>query len=1202
MNQGCTTNQSCAGPQPCDCCEGLRILTPLPTYNRPGIAKLRYRVGTHGTFFETMQARLSSQNYPELAALSTREKNDTSIALLDAWSIVGDVLTFYQERIANEGYLRTATERRSVLELASLVGYALRPGVSSSVYLAYSMAKNSDPVTIPQGARANSIPVGADEQMQAFETAEPILARWEWNVLKPRMERPQLFLGKDFQSRNDVYLAGISTGLKPNDRLLLVMDAAGIVITPFRVLEVVPMPAANPITGRDRTRVSFEPLMPALMFAVEVDQILARTKNIATAYSDLEKFKVTADSEMARYVLGLMSEIIDWINAGTSAQQLLAEMNSHFLPRLREQQSIAKEGSYHRLEPWVSGLIGELETNVVAFAKTQVIKEFPKDAGKGSSNTGGNIFLPGTQLETMLADLGKAPSIPPANAVRLVRNVAKSFAPTSDTLPRLIASLVPSAAPTIYAAWNNIAVVPADPSEVYALRLKVAPFGYNAPLKAVVDVDGRVIGQEEWPLEGSVATGIQFINSSNTLRVTGQRGTERYTWLLQLKGTDFKQTSQWGQFTTVVVSARFVDLGSTALATIVVEFVSLPAHNATIEFSVIKLVLTVGNNKYEMLLNQRVQEDTGTERISIDWSTSRQLDSDVVTVSEASLLPPPLNVVPLDTAYEQLIPGSLVLIERADQNSLLVTRVTQVQTIAKTDYGLTGKSTVLTLQDNWLTASDVLLSVFRSTAVHVLSEGLALADEPITDSVCGAEIELDGLYEGLEAGRWLIIAGERSDILDANGEVVSGVNAAERVMLASVRQDVGQIRNLEGDISIPRPGDSTHTFIQLSAPLAYCYKRDTVRIHGNVAKATHGETRQETLGGGDAAQPLQQFTLKQSPLTYISAATTSGIASTLQVRVNDVEWHEVGNLATLGPNDRKFITRTDDQAKTTVIFGNGVHGARLPTGPETVKTIFRNGIGKPGNVKAGQITLLNTRPLGVSEVINPIRASGGADKEPRDQARKNVPLALMALDRMVSTTDYADFSRTFGGVGKATSARLTSGRQQRMHVTIAGVDDIPIDETSDLYRNLLEALHCFGDPYLPITLAVRERLVLVVSANIRVDPDYQWEALEPRVRNAVLDAFSFDHVDLGQDLLLADAIKAIQALPGVMYVDVDVFDTISETAILAGFTTSAASGLALKDRIPMDPARFEQGVLKPAQLAYLSSEVPDTLILQEIKP
>ena len=46
------------------------------------------------------------------ARLRTRDDDDFTIALLDAWATVADVLTFYQERIANESYLRTATERR----------------------------------------------------------------------------------------------------------------------------------------------------------------------------------------------------------------------------------------------------------------------------------------------------------------------------------------------------------------------------------------------------------------------------------------------------------------------------------------------------------------------------------------------------------------------------------------------------------------------------------------------------------------------------------------------------------------------------------------------------------------------------------------------------------------------------------------------------------------------------------------------------------------------------------------------------------------------------------------------------------------------------------------------------------------------------------------------------------------------------------
>ena len=54
------------------------------------------------------------------------------------------------------------------------------------------------------------------------------------------------------------------------------------------------------------------------------------------------------------------------------------------------------------------------------------------------------------------------------------------------------------------------------------------------------------------------------------------------------------------------------------------------------------------------------------------------------------------------------------------------------------------------------------------------------------------------------------------------------------------------------------------------------------------------------------------------------------------MRVNDVRWHETEALAGLGPTDRRFITRTDDAAITTVIFGDGEQGARPPTGIENI--------------------------------------------------------------------------------------------------------------------------------------------------------------------------------------------------------------------------------------------------------------------------
>jgi hypothetical protein len=155
--------------QSCGCCAGIQIITPETEANPPGLSALRYRVGTYATFYETMLARLSSlslsipspdgsaQTIRPLQQLTTREPSDPSIALLDAWAIVGDVLTFYQERIANEGYLPTAVERQSMIELARLVNYIPRPGVSASVYLAFTML-NGFSGTVPAGTRAQSVP------------------------------------------------------------------------------------------------------------------------------------------------------------------------------------------------------------------------------------------------------------------------------------------------------------------------------------------------------------------------------------------------------------------------------------------------------------------------------------------------------------------------------------------------------------------------------------------------------------------------------------------------------------------------------------------------------------------------------------------------------------------------------------------------------------------------------------------------------------------------------------------------------------------------------------------------------------------------------------------------------------------------------------------------------------------------------------
>ena len=51
------------------------------------------------------------------------DANDFGVALIEAFSYIGDITNYYIDRIANEAYLPTATQRKNVLNLARLYGY-----------------------------------------------------------------------------------------------------------------------------------------------------------------------------------------------------------------------------------------------------------------------------------------------------------------------------------------------------------------------------------------------------------------------------------------------------------------------------------------------------------------------------------------------------------------------------------------------------------------------------------------------------------------------------------------------------------------------------------------------------------------------------------------------------------------------------------------------------------------------------------------------------------------------------------------------------------------------------------------------------------------------------------------------------------------------------------------------------------------------
>jgi len=1219
----------------CGCCEGIEKVTPVAHVNRPGLKALAYRVGTHASFLETMlasiglhaledpqdQAAVGGANDPlqlrPLRALATREPHDPAIAFLDAWATVADVLTFYQERIANEGFLRTALERRSVLELAWLIGYKLRPGVAASTYLAYSLDPGTEAL-IAVGTRAQSVP-GPGELPQPFETGEDIYARGDYNRLLIRLTRPQL-IHQNVTQGKPIYFKGTATNLKPGDPLLIVSPNPGAEL--YRVVGV------EPDQANDRTKVTVQgwfsrtppprpaPLIPPVI-APDV-----RIREIISRYRDATSFGVNADSRMAQRVLQQLTQLENGLNQQPTGltppprDQVLLDLLDEALPPLREEHRLAQEANFTKLEPWIGALIEELE-----------------NAREELSNTGGQIEPAIVQISSFLKALERPPSTQPASRQQLAPSVKNILSGSSDALTKVFAQLRPTLKGNLYRTLENIQPTAPSPVQAFALRTRASVYGHNAPLKPQTDpTSGRITGYEEWTLTSEAAQqatvdafqiGLRFdLHFSCDVSVSLGTGSATFSIPRIENLTQSKPISGTGDTVTLTISnaSPNADGGRFTFAFTVRAFEIVIDWQQRVSLAVNSRTENLAEVRHESSVSSTAGGDTIEVRGTVRTNNGRTEKPNFVT---------------LDSTDNKILPGSWVAIEKplkSNPNNVfvpedpLIASVVGAREISRADYGITGKGTQLQLSTNWIDPERDRFDIIRGTTVFAGSEQLELAEEPIdpvAEAVSGDEIELAGVVNGLEPGRWLIITGERADIVEQPAQVLSrrdgqnsetalnapagdvsagakdavpGVKAAELIMLAGV------VHSYDPTL----PGDKTHTTLMLAEPLAYRYKRDTVRLYGNVVRATNGETKNEIVGSGNASQEMQSFTLRQPPVTFLAAPTPAGAESTLRVRINQVLWKEADSLADLRRLDRKYVTRIDDENNTKIIFGNGEYGSRLPTGQENVTAVYRSGIGKVGNVKAEQITLLVTKPLNVKEVINPIAATGGADREDRDAARRNAPLAVKALDRLVSTVDYEDFARTFAGIAKASAARLSDGLREVVHLTIAGADDIPISANSDLYRNLRVALSKLGDPFQPVQIVNRFLKLLVISANMQIHPDYIWEAVEPKIRTALLDYFSFNQRQLGQDVVLSEVIGTIQAVEGVVYVDVDTLDALPED-ISAEELATISSQLGLYPRIRAYLAQIDRSAIdpelriRPAQLALLSPVIPETLILKELK-
>ena len=325
------------------------------------------------------------------------------------------------------------------------------------------------------------------------------------------------------------------------------------------------------------------------------------------------------------------------------------------------------------------------------------------------------------------------------------------------------------------------------------------------------------------------------------------------------------------------------------------------------------------------------------------------------------------------------------------------------------------------------------------------------------------------------------------------------------------------------------------TMLSLHTTLSGIYDATTVTVNANAVEATHGETVQELLGNGDGTNSALQFTLKQSPLTYVTAATGNGTQSTLQVWVNNLHWHEVSNLLTAGPADRVFTSRVGPALTRILQFGDGNDGARTPTGQMNIRAVYRKGIGSAGMVNANQLSQPLDRPQGLKSVTNPSPASGAADPATAADARQSAPLPTLTIGRIVSLEDYQNFALNFAGIAKALATWTWFGARRGVFLTVAGANGAVLKDDDPVVLKLIAALQSGGNPYIPLKVVSFVPVLFQVGASVKMDT-YNYDAGQVllQVWSNLQAAFAFTQRRLAQNVVAGEIVELIQNTPGVI--------------------------------------------------------------------
>ncbi|HET7882638.1 MAG TPA: hypothetical protein VFL55_17270, partial [Acetobacteraceae bacterium] len=226
-----------------------------------------------------------------------------------------------------------------------------------------------------------------------------------------------------------------------------------------------------------------------------------------------------------------------------------------------------------------------------------------------------------------------------------------------------------------------------------------------------------------------------------------------------------------------------------------------------------------------------------------------------------------------------------------------------------------------------------------------------------------------------------------------------------------------------------------------------------------------------------------------------------------------------------------FVSYEDDDGYTHVQFGDGVNGARLPTGRNNIVATYRVGAGA-ASPPAGQLTVIAQSYPGLRAVLNPVAVGGGADPDPPDQIRHFAPRSVLAFGRTVSVFDYQVIAAQTPGVTRAAATWAWDDSRQRALVTVYVGDDTAAVTAAKA------ALAAAGDPNRPIRVVGAIGIAVALSLSVVTVPGADTASIVAGITTALADGetglFGAWNLAPGQTVFDSQIEAAVLSVPGTV--------------------------------------------------------------------